>query len=59
MKIIGVSNFDDEMVSDVLVKKDIYGVQIIDELEKLNKDSEQKYFYKAVDDNYKLYEFKP
>jgi len=60
-KIIGVSNFDLENVSDVLIADNLngyYGKKIekflIDSM-----DENDTYFPKLVDQDHKLYEFEP
>lgn len=61
MKIIGVSNFDDETVSDRVIAENVpqaYGEQIV---RLLNDDMEEfdATFFKLVEDDYKLYKFEP
>lgn len=62
MKIISIDNFGRESVSDVLVAEKVskYFAPIITDLlnEKLS-GNHSPYFYRTVDDNYELYEFKP
>lgn len=61
MKVIGISNFDNESVDDILICETIneyYGNKVKDLL--INDMSEHdKYYYKLVKDDYKLYEFQP
>ena len=59
MKIIAIDNFNRENVDDMLVAENVnryYGKLIVDLLNQkfsVNYD----WFYKLVDDDYKLYEF--
>ena len=56
MKIIGISNFCDDSISDILICKKIqeeYGQAIVDFLN--NRSEGQTYFFKSVADNYPLY----
>lgn len=60
-KIIGTSNFDSEMVSDVLVADNMvvyYANAIMKHLESLNT-SHSTYYYKIVPQEYVLYEWSP
>ena len=62
MKIIGVDNFDRENHSDVLVAESLNEYYVKEIVKFLNDkyDSEYApYYFRAVSDNYKLYEFKP
>jgi len=61
MKVIGKSNFDNEMVNDILIKDDLAN-DVADNIAKdMNDKSHENsmYFYKAVADDYVLYEFEP
>lgn len=58
MKIIGISNYDNDYVSDVLIKENVTESEGKKIIEKMNKNSDY-YFYKIVLDNYKLYKFEP
>ena len=56
MKIIRVDNFDRDYVSDVLIAKDvteIYGKLIV-KLLNSHEGERSQYFYRVVDDQYKL-----
>lgn len=56
MKIVGVSNFDNDSVSDVLICRKVkegYEKGIVDFLN--NRSEDQTYFFKSVADNYQLY----
>lgn len=60
MKIIGTSNFDDDTVSDILICENIqqgYDKIIISLLN--SRSDNQAYFFKVVDNNFKLYKFEP
>ena len=62
MKIIGVDNFDTEIVSDILVCDNIseyYGKQIVKFINDTFCKDYSSYFYKLVEDDYKLYKFEP
>ena len=59
MKIIGSSNFDDEMVSDLLVCENVnehFGEKIVKLLNDKGDDY-STYYFKLKPDDYKLYEF--
>lgn len=59
MKIIKKDNFDREMVSEVLICEHVnpnYAAKIIDGL---NSDENSSDWFKAVPDDYELYQFKP
>lgn len=61
MKIICVNNFGNESVSDKLVAENVneyYAEIIAAGLNSLEGDNSPNY-YKAVEDNHKLYKFKP
>ena len=56
MKIIGVSYFNNDSISDVLICRKVkegYEKEIVDFLN--NRSEGQTYFFKSVDDNFKLY----
>lgn len=58
MKIVGVSNFDDDTVDDILIAENVnqpYGERIVGLLEK-DCGENGYYFPKLVDDNYELYD---
>lgn len=62
MKIVMVSNFDKETVSDVLIAKDVasyYADFIADALNKRFSGDMSPNFFRAVEDDYKLYIFRP
>ncbi len=61
MKIIKVSNFDDDLVSDVLVEEGLEEAEGTARVDALNEDvgDHDKYFYRLVPDDYVLYEFEP
>lgn len=61
MKVIGKSNFDDEFVSDYLVKEGLTEAEATALAKELNDqgNDHSKYFYRAVEDGYVLYEFEP
>ena len=62
MKIIGISNFDLETVNDVIVAENVqpfYVDTIVDALNKKLCSEHATYFYKAVEDDYKLHVFEP
>lgn len=58
MKIIGISNYNNDYVSDVLIKENVTESEGKKIIEKMNKNDDY-YFYKIVPDNYKLYKFEP
>ena len=61
MKIIAISNFDNEMVSDILIAENVhldYGKQIVQCLN-LKEDQDSRYFHILVSDEYKLHKFEP
>ncbi len=58
MKIILVDNFNRESISDILIAENVinhYAIMIVD---KMNNDihEDSPYFYKAVKNEYKLYD---
>lgn len=60
MKIIGVSNFDNETTNDILICENIspeFDKVIVNLLNR--KFQFQGYFFKMVDDDYQLYKFEP
>jgi hypothetical protein len=63
VKIIGVSNYDNEMVNDILIAENVseFYAKIIADL--LNKDKrtggDGTYHYKVVPMDYELYKFEP
>ena len=61
MKIIAVDNFDRESVSDVLIIPYVINPEIAEQIaDLLNKDGAgSDKFYKAVDNDHKLYKFEP
>ena len=62
MKIIGISNFDLETVNDILVAENVppfYAKLLVDILNKKLCSKHATYFYKAVENNYKLKVFEP
>jgi len=63
MKIIKVSNFDNESVSDMLIAENVikhYGELIVDFLNnKFSRNEQSMFFYKLESDDYKLYKFEP
>jgi molybdate-binding protein len=61
MKIIKVDSYNRETYSDVLIAENVhagYGKIIVDLLNNNARRSDSD-FFKLVDDNYKLFEFKP
>lgn len=62
MKIIKVSNFDSESVSDVLIAEkvlDHYVDSIVNALNEKYSGVVSTYFFRAVADDHKLYVFEP
>jgi len=62
MKIIIVSNFDNEAVSDRLIAENVssvYGRTMVSALLDKFSGSSSPDFFRLVEDDYKLYEFKP
>ena len=63
MKIIAVDNFDRDTKSDVLIAENVrefYAEHIAQALnEKFSPGDYSQDFFKAVEDNYKLYKFIP
>lgn len=62
MKIIAVSNFDNESVSDELVAENVteyYAKRIVDFLNGKFSGTTALYYYRAVSDDHKLYKFEP
>lgn len=61
MKVICVDNFDREFVSDTLVcenTNECYGKMIV-ELLNQSAGAESPRYYRLVEDDYKLYKFRP
>jgi hypothetical protein len=61
MKIIGVDNFNTELVSDILVCENVnvfFGELIVKLLNKHTPENSAT-FYKLVEDDYKLFKFNP
>jgi hypothetical protein len=62
MKIVKVSNFNKETMSDQLVATEVsehYGESIADSLNEQFSGAHAPDWFKLVADDYKLYEFKP
>lgn len=61
MKVIGVSNFDNESVSDILVEEHLESTQASKLAMRKNEEGGMysTYFYQAVEETYKLYKFEP
>ena len=62
MKIIIVSNFDNEAVSDRLIAENVssvYGITMVSALLYEFSGDSSPDFFRLVEDDYKLYEFKP
>lgn len=62
MKIIKVDNFDRDNISDQLIADnvvDFYGQHMVEELNNQFSDDHAQIFFRLVDDDYELYEFKP
>lgn len=62
MKIIQVDNFNRETVSDTLIAENVnkmFAKHITDFLNEKFSGGASPNYYRAVDDNYKLYEFEP
>lgn len=62
MQIIKTSNFDNEAVSDEVIAEKVptyYSTVITSELNRVFGGSESSDFFKAVEDDYKLYIFEP
>ncbi len=60
MKVIGVSNFDLESVSDILICENVSKHNGKRFVELLNQNGEHAtYYYRLVEDDYKLYVFEP
>ena len=59
-KIIGIDNYDREIVNDELICENIseyYGKIFVDNLNAMEKDGPT--FYKLVPDDYKLFKYEP
>ena len=62
MKIIAKSNFNDEMVSDLLIAEnitEIYAKKIAGSLNVSDSGPYHPHYYEAVEDGYELYVFQP
>lgn len=62
MKIISIDNFDRESVSDKLICENVskhYGEIIVDLLNENYSGENSLSYYKLVEDDYVLYEFRP
>ena len=59
MKIVGVSNYDNESVSDFVVAENVVRGCIKRMCKALNNGPNETYFFKAVEDDYVLYEQEP
>lgn len=62
MKIIAVSNFDNESVSDVLVAENVseyYAKHIVEFLNGKFSGTSSPNYYRVVSDDHKLYKFEP
>ena len=62
MKIISIDNFGREDISDTLIAENVdeyWSIQIAKLLNKNFSGNEASYFFKAVEDDHKLYEFEP
>lgn len=60
-KIIGISNFDLDNVSDILIADNLnhyYGNLIVRYLQDITRDDDT-YYPKIVDQNYELYKWEP
>jgi len=60
MKIICVDNFDRDYESDYLVCENVeeyYGKEIVEFLNNKHSGNESPYYYRLVEDEYKLYKF--
>jgi len=59
MKIIAISNYGDESISDRLIAEKVNFGYLEKILKFLNHDPDGTYFFKAVKDNHVLYKFQP
>ena len=61
MKIIGVSNLNQDTVSDILVESDVSAFDIAAKVKDLNAKSDPMgtYYYIPAEDDHVLYEWKP
>ena len=59
MKIIAISNYNNESVSDYLVAENVLPGCIKIMCKALNDNPNQTFFFKAVEDDHVLYEFQP
>jgi hypothetical protein len=61
MKVVGVSNFCDETISDILVCSEVnnyYGQRIVEMLN-FEVNDYSRYYYKLKNDDYELYVWEP
>ena len=62
MKVIAVSNFDDDQIDDILVceaESKYWAGSIAKSLNKTSGGDRSPHFFKVVDDNYVLYKWEP
>ena len=62
MKIISINNFGKESVSDIVIAEKVHGYYvefITTELNRVFGRDKSPDFFRAVEDDYKLYTFKP
>lgn len=62
MKIIGVSNFDNELTSDILIAENLqpyWAKAIVSLINKYLCSETSTYYYKAVENTYILYKYEP
>jgi len=62
MKIVGKSNFDDEMVNDILIAENVdpaYADGILDYMNETFCDNRSTYIFDLRENDYKLYKFEP
>ena len=62
MKIIAVSNFDDEMVSDILIAENVsedWAKRIVKLMNTHWSTETDRYYYQCVIDEYRLHTFEP
>jgi len=61
MKIVRVSNFGNESISDMLIAENVdnhYGEEIVRSLNNVGGNYDP-YYFRLVHDDYKLYKFEP
>lgn len=61
MKVVAVDNFDTELIDDILIKDNLTKEEA-DKIVKEHNDKMHEHsarYYRAVEDNYKLYKFEP